>query len=316
MGLTQSRDSDLYVCGWRLRTGLVLPESLAWPERDRRTPDVMFAEGRVAESLKNPVLDLEVLQVASRGTALVRFPGIARFLIRKRRAVAELEIDHAAPELTAVMFGNVAAAICWRRGQLALHGSAVAIHGRAVLLLGRTDTGKSLLAAALALRGHSALSDELAAVARGRCYPAGSALCLADDALRALGIARRGLPQIRHWRLAKRLWRSGPGPEPQSYPVGAVVCLKKGEPGGRNRMRRLRDDAAIDAILNQFFRRGMLEIGDSARIARREARAVARVAPVYEFTVARDLDRIGVAADAIEKLVRRAARRRVGVALS
>jgi len=296
--------SDLYVCGWRLRTGLTLPAALPWPEPGRGAPDVTFSAGSVPASLKNPVLDLEVLQIGSRGTALVRFNGIGRFLIHKRRVLTALEIRRDAPELTAVIFGNVTAAICWRREQLALHGSAAAIGGKAVLLLGRADTGKSLLAAALALRGHSALSDEVAAVSRKHCFPAGSALCLADDALGALGIDRRGLPQSRRWRTPKRLWHGGPAPEPRPYPIAAVVCLKKGESGSRHRMRRLKDEAAIEAILDQVFRRGMLPILDSARAAKREARALAGAVPVVEFTIARDLSCIGTAADAIERLVR------------
>jgi hypothetical protein len=247
-------------------------------------------------------LDLEVLQIGSRGTALVRFHGIGRFLIHQRRVLTALEIRRDAPELTAVIFGNVAAVIGWRWGQLALHGSAVGVDGQAVLLLGRAETGKSLLAAALAQRGHTALSDEVAAVARKHCYPAGSALCLAEDALEALGIDRRSLPQSRRWRIPKRLWREGPAAEPRPYPIAAVVCLKKGEPGGRNRMRRLEGEDAVEAILNQVFRRGMLEILDSARGARREARALARSVPVVEFRIARDLARIDIAVDAIERL--------------
>jgi hypothetical protein len=296
--------TDLYVCGWRFRTGLNLPAALPWPKPGRGAPDLTFSTGRVPASLENPVLDLEVLQIGSRGTALVRFDGIGRFLIHKRRVLSALEIRRDAPELTAVIFGNVAAVICWRRGQLVLHGSAVAIAGQAVLLLGRADTGKSVLAAALALRGHVALGDEVAAVARKRCFPAGSALCLADDALAVLGIEPRGLPQSRRWRIPKRLWRPPAPAEPQPYPIGAVVCLRKGEAAGRNRMRRFQGDAAVEAILDQVFRRGMLAILGSQAAARREARALARDVPVVEFKVARDLDRIGSAADAIERLLR------------
>jgi hypothetical protein len=296
--------TDIYVCGWRLRTGITLPSALPWPQTERRAADLVFAPGSVPTSLEKPILDLEVLQIGARGTALVRFPGIGRFLIRKRRVLTELEIGPEAAELTAVIFGNVAAAVCWRREQLALHGSAVAVDGRATLLLGRADTGKSLLAAALALRGHTLLGDELAAVSRRACFPAGSTLCLADDALVALGITRRGLPQSRRWRLAKRLWRAGPAAEPRPYSIGAVIVLRKGEPDGRSRMRRLEGDAAVDAVMDQVFRRGMLDILDSRRVALREARTLARAVPVFEFKVARDLAKIGAAAKAIETVTR------------
>jgi len=112
------------------------------------------------------------------------------------------------------------------------------------------------------------------------------------------------LPQSRRWRIPKRLWHGGPSPEPRPYPIAAVVCLKKGKAGSRHRMRRLKEEAAVEAILDQVFRRGMLAILDSARAARHQARALARTVPVVEFTVARDLTRIGTAADAIERLRR------------
>ena len=81
---------DYYVCGWRLRTGLVLPAALPWPEPGSGSPDLVFSTGRVPASLENPVLDLEVLQIGSRVTALVRFRGIGQFLIHKRRVISAL----------------------------------------------------------------------------------------------------------------------------------------------------------------------------------------------------------------------------------
>src|SRR5262249_37689870 len=74
---------DFYVCGWRLRTGLTLPFALPWPRAQRGSPDLVFAAHTAPRSLKNPKLDLEVLQIDARGTALVRFHGIGRFLIHK-----------------------------------------------------------------------------------------------------------------------------------------------------------------------------------------------------------------------------------------
>ncbi len=117
------------------------------------------------------MVDYSPLQIARDGTALVRLPGIGHFLLHGAEVVCALETEPDAPEVTAAIFGNVLACICWRRGQLALHGSAVAIEGKAVLLLGPLATGKSLLAGALARRGHCVLADEVAAVSDGLCHP-------------------------------------------------------------------------------------------------------------------------------------------------
>ena len=190
-----ARIDDIYVAGWRLRTQLPLPAALLWPVDRPGQPDLTFRTGAVPGALADPVVDLEPLQIAAYGTALVRLNGIGHFLLRGAEVTCALETEPDAPEITAAIYGNVLACLCWRRGQLAFHGSAVAIDGKAVLLLGPRDIGKSLLAAALVRRGHCMLSDEVATVAGSRCFPAGSMLSLADDALRAARIAPDDLPQ-------------------------------------------------------------------------------------------------------------------------
>ncbi len=255
-------------------------------------------------TLADPVLDLEALQIAADGTALVRLAGIGNFLIHESEVVYALETEPAAPEVTAAVFGNVLACICWRRGQLALHGSAVAIDGRAVLLLGPRELGKSLLAGALVRRDHCLLSDEVAAVAGARCYPAGSMLSLADDALIAAGIAPEGLPQYTNFPLAKRLWRAGPHPEPRAYEIAAVLRLRKAEADAPIEPARLESAPAIEALLDQFYRRDMLRILETGTGARREASALLAAAPVYRFPVPRSLARVEEVADSIIDLVR------------
>jgi hypothetical protein len=254
--------------------------------------------------LADPVLDLEALQIAADGTALVRLDGIGRFLLRGAEVVCALETEPDAPEVTAAVYGNVLACIAWRRGQLALHGSAVAIEGGAVLLLGPRETGKSLLAGALARRGHCMLSDEVAAVADARCFPAGSMLSLADDALIAAGIAPDPLPQYTNFPIAKRLWIGGPRPEPRPYEIAAVLRLKKAGADAPIEPARLESDVAIEAVLDQFYRRDMLRILETGITARREAEALIEAVPVYRFPVPRSLDRVEEAADHIADLVR------------
>jgi hypothetical protein len=258
----------------------------------------------VPTELTNPVLDLEALQIDADGTALVRLGGIGSFLLRGSEVVTALETVPEAPEVTAAIYGNVLACICWRRGQLAFHGSAVAIDGRAVLLLGPRELGKSVLAAALARRGHCLLSDEVAAVAGARCFPAGSMLSLADDALDAAGIALDTLPQYTNFPLAKRLWIAGPRPEARPYEIAAVLRLKKAEANAPIEPVRLESDEAVETLLDQFYRRDMLKILATDAGARREAEALVAAAPVYRFPVPRTLDRIEEAADHIADLVR------------
>lgn len=272
---------------------------IPWPGDRPGAPDLTFVPGDVPDALPDPIVDLSVLQIAADGTALVRLPDIGRFLLRGAEVVFDLETAPDAPEITAAVFGNVLACLCWRRGQLALHGSAVAVKGRAVLLLGPAATGKSLLAGALARRGHRMLADEVAAVADGACYPAGSVLSLADDALTAAGIAPGDLPQYTNFPIPKRLWTAGPAPRPRPYPIAAVLRLAKAAPDAPNRPERLENEAAIEAVLGQVYRRDMLRVLDTEATARRATEQLIGMAPVYRFPVARDLARVEEAADRI-----------------
>jgi len=248
--------------------GLAPGTTLHVPCRDFQPDQGLFA--RVV-SLEGPALDLPVLQIAEDRTVLVRFDGIGRFRLRGKRVTCQLETAPDAPVISAVVFGNVLASLCWQRGQLPLHGSAVAIDGRALLLLGRAATGKSTLAAALALRGHAVLSDEVAVIVDQACLPAGGALSLADDALALLGIDGDDLPRYENFSLAKRLWLGGATVEPRSYPLAAIVCLGKAEADVESTLTTLDGEAAIAALLNQMFWRGMLKVGDTeARVLTRD----------------------------------------------
>jgi hypothetical protein len=148
------------------------------------------------------------------------------------------------------------------------------------------------------------LADEVAAVSGGLCHPAGSLLSLADDALIAAGIDPQPLPQYTNFPIPKRLWTAGPRPAPRPYPIAAVLRLKKAEADAAHRLERLDGEAAIDAVLDQFYRRDMLHVFETGVVARREAVTLTKIAPVYQFTIARGLDRVEEAAECILGLAR------------
>jgi len=67
-------------------------------------------------------------------------------------------------DLSTYFLGPVMGFILRRRGITALHASALAIDGKAIVLAGAAGSGKSTTAAALTLRGVSALCEDIAAV--------------------------------------------------------------------------------------------------------------------------------------------------------
>jgi hypothetical protein len=92
----------------------------------------------------------------------VDIPAVARLRIA---AGGSIEVDPS-PQITAESWapfvtGTALGILLQMRGEIALHASCVAIDGRAIVLCGQAGTGKSVLAAALARRGHIVLCDDL-----------------------------------------------------------------------------------------------------------------------------------------------------------
>jgi hypothetical protein len=91
---------------------------------------------------------------------LVSFPGESqpRFAFRDQHALFQLRPDWQVDVLTLLYRG--ALRLC---GDLIFfHASALSIHGKGVLLVGRSKSGKSTTALALAARGHSLIADSCA----------------------------------------------------------------------------------------------------------------------------------------------------------
>jgi len=98
----------------------------------------------------------------------------------------ELTLEDTATYLLGPVFGY----LLRLRGVTCLHASAVDFGGRAVAFVGPAGAGKSTLAAALALRGYTVLSDDIVAVverdAAFRAMPAYPYLSLWQDSVQAL----------------------------------------------------------------------------------------------------------------------------------
>lgn len=72
--------------------------------------------------------------------------------------------DQTLDDFVAYLYGPILGFVLRSRGVLALHASAVVVDNAAVLLVGSQGAGKSTTAAALVMRGCSALSDDLTAL--------------------------------------------------------------------------------------------------------------------------------------------------------
>lgn len=140
---------------------------------------------------------------------------------------APLELD----DMVSFLVGPVLGFVLRRRGTLALHAGASVLDGRAVGFVGPGGAGKSTLVAALARRGHAALTDDLLALEQqGEVWlaqPGPTRLRLWDDSAAMLLGTAHGLPALSpNWE--KRLV-SGDDPRfafhADGLPLRALVLL-------------------------------------------------------------------------------------------
>lgn len=102
--------------------------------------------------------------------------------------------------LATYLRGPVMGFILRRRGVTALHASAVSLYGRAIVMCGESRSGKSTIAAALALRGVPVLCEDVAALkmsSHGYCIEPGYAqVGLWPDAVESLLGSADALPRL------------------------------------------------------------------------------------------------------------------------
>lgn len=170
-----------------------------------------------------------------------------------------------------LLLGPVLGAVIRLRGQVALHGCAIAFGSRGVALLGAAGAGKSTLAAALAQRGHGMISDDVVAVdGQGLVQPGYPRLRVLPTTLAALpppvpegktvidGLEKRylDLSPDEHaaiWRFHRRPLR-----------LHAIYVLERDQEGSAPRIEEVEGaERLVEAA--RHFRRALAPLPPSAR---------------------------------------------------
>jgi hypothetical protein len=182
---------------------------------------VSYVEGHVPEGLPDARVRGPVVE-ASVDALLLRLPRVGRFLVHADGSVS-VERAPGATDADIVCFirGPVAAGAALLRGAVPLHAAAVSIDGRTIAIAGLSGSGKSALAAAMALRGHAVLADAVAVVDE-LVRPLAPDPVLWPDMVSELGLDPDQGEIVRP-ALAKRAFSLGPRPE--AAPLRAVVVL-------------------------------------------------------------------------------------------
>ena len=147
---------------WRsvIELPFAIPQDSAPPGE---TADVAVRLGETPARLSGAARGTPHCWDARPGQALLRVPGIARYLATPAEVTVEPH-GGSADDLATFLIGPVLTALLQLRGMTVLRAAAVEVGAGAVLLLGDSGSGKSVLARALVARGHGLLADHATAL--------------------------------------------------------------------------------------------------------------------------------------------------------
>jgi hypothetical protein len=151
--------------------------------------DVTIREGPVPQEISNPA-DTGVAFSVSETQFLLSAPNGARFLVSGGDRITYDRGSASDREVALFLLGSAWGALCYQRGLLPLHASAIIHRGAVHAFTGPSGAGKSTLSAALADRGRSFFTDDVliidpAQIANGNnCYSGQKDLKLWKDALK------------------------------------------------------------------------------------------------------------------------------------
>lgn len=253
--------TDGFLCGWRVRSELHLPELAPW-SGDDRPPDIAIRCGSVPDRLGELVQDGPFLQIDRRGTCLLTIKNVASYLVKSPGDEVIVSPWPRASEIEIRVFllGSVLGFICHQRALFPLHASCVAIAGKAVALCGPIGAGKSTAAIQMTLRGHQLVADDVCVIdahAAGgpRVLPAFPRLKLSCATLAASKIPYEGLEQDQLGKQNNYHYIPAADFSIAPLPLGGIFLLRTAERDvPEENVQLLRSVEKIAALSAEVFR--------------------------------------------------------------
>lgn len=301
--------TDFRLCGWRVRSELLLPEDLAWVGPEQPV-DIDIRLGKVPDALIDAVQVTPFLQVADNGDCRLEVSAAGRYLVRQGREVIVQPAPGATPaEIHVFLLGTVFGLLCHQRGLFPLHASCVRIGDGAVAFCGPSGAGKSTLAASLVQRGHELVSDDVTAIDIGASrgplvLPAMPRMRLWRDSLEALAVSHEALTRdrIELEKYALPVRNIG-GFLAEPLPLRATFLLRSENAPGLDGVSLMPAMEAVALLTRQIYRRRHAEaMGRKSELFQGAARVASSV-PVRRLTRQLDLGRLDEVAAMVEELV-------------
>ena len=235
--------------GLGIHSFVPLPELIA----EEQKADVVFRLGRVNGSSLHTVDEMHRFKADS-NEAHYFMDGVGSFLARGgQEIIVDPRPDADERVVRLCLLGPALALILHQRQRLVLHASAVAAGDRAIVFLGGQGWGKSTLAAALHLRGHKMLADDVTAIQMDCDFPKvlpGFPQCkLWPDAVSALGASPENFPLL-HPDFSKRAFRVTSGFPRGPLPLKHIYVLATGE---RLEIESLRPQEALLELIRHSY---------------------------------------------------------------
>ncbi len=293
---------DYHLFGWRVKSALPLPELLPW-RGDARAPDLVVEIGAVPPADPQWPNISPAVQIGPAGVR-VTIPDVAHYWIEagKHVIVQPIQPEDAAT-IRVFLLGTVLAILCFQRGLLPLHASAVDFDGRALLVSGVSGAGKSTLAAALSARGYRLLGDDLCALEMRdglplTILPAFPRVKLCPDSAYQLKVPVDGLDRSGAEVEKYIVPLEGEQFQPVALPPGQIVFLRTERTPDQHPPRRL---VGVEALrrydLVHRWRLG-IALGFEPLIFKGMARLVAAV-PVVELARSEQLSDLPALVDQV-----------------
>jgi hypothetical protein len=296
--------SDYFLCGWRVRSAIELPEAMPWAGDDR-SPDVTVRFG-AAPALGNPVLrGSEPVQVGADGTCRLAIKDVACFLvIAGSEVIVEPRGDLDAPEFRGWLLGAVLGMLCHQRGLFPLHAACIRVGDQAVALCGRTGAGKSTLAAALVRRGHALIADDVCVIDEEApegpvVLPSFPRLKLWEDTLQALDIPTDGMARAASGKRKFHFCQAGSF-NPSPVRLGAIYRLDRSMVEHQQDILSESGAVAVVTLSREIYRRPIgFSLGRKVALLAGALR-IASTVPVFRLPLRPDLSQIAATAARVE----------------
>jgi hypothetical protein len=216
--------TDHIICGWRVRTWLPLPEAAPWRGPDCPV-DIEVRPGTVPAILDKG----RYIEAMPDGRVILDLSPFVRFLVTPNSVVVDTTHSPGAPDWRVRLLGPALGLLCYLRGILPVHACSIRIGNRAIAIAGPSCAGKSTLAAALMLRNHALVTDDICAIAsvdgRPVVLPSFPALKIPSDSLKTLEIDPTGLVYV--WLDADKFLLPGTDSyNPAPLPLNTLYLLE------------------------------------------------------------------------------------------